>query len=95
MPGIAIAIDIDMNLTKCKVIAWNGERGIAEDFLGNSIRFTHASIVPTDIAAIRSGIDVLATIRDNSIIIELPTSSFNRWEDERHNCFTINTVDTE
>lgn len=88
-----------MNLAKHTVLAFNGERGLAEDYLGNVVRFTINDVVHTDRGMVRTGSVVLITTDDDSITIELPSSSFNRWEERTHNEYvythTCTTIDNE
>ena len=71
--------------TKAKIVAWNGERGVAYDALDTAIHFTRAQVHPSDVIAIDVGVDVLYNQYGT---VELASSSFLRWME-------ANTLDVE
>jgi hypothetical protein len=62
--------------TKATIVAWNGERGIAYDYLETPIYFTKEQVHPNDILGLDIGGNILY---NGSGQIELVTNSFSRW----------------
>lgn len=67
---------LHMTFTVGTVLAFNGQRGIAEDHYGNFIRFIADQVYPEDMKAIGEGVTILVY---GTGMIELASSSFSRY----------------
>lgn len=63
---------------KAKIVAWNGERGIAYDYLDIPIYFTKDQVHPQDLLLIDVGMDILVS----GSSVEIASNSFSRWMEE-------------
>ncbi len=67
-----------MGFTKMTVVAFNGARGVAYDFLNNPFYFMIGDVVESDRRLIAEGCEVLYS---PGSLIEIPSCSFSRYED--------------
>ena len=67
-----------MSFTVATILAFNGERGIAESGLGEKIYFDRLACPQEELPAIRPGVTVIYTLGS----IELATSSFVHYQQE-------------
>ena len=65
--------------TKATIVAWNGERGIAYDYLENPIHFTKEQVHARDLLGLDIGKEILYNGYGQ---VELVSNSFLRWVED-------------